>query len=202
MKFFIHLFIIALVLPVLSQAQTPVDADPGGVLRKPIPDKLVVLTFDDAPASHATIVAPILKPLGFGGSFYVCDFDSFKTRKDWYMTFRQMNELDRKGFEIGNHTVGHGGGLDNYLAMEDELIANNGPKMITICWPLYGVVWNICPDLAKLVGGIHPTPIPAASCVVWHLLHSEKYHQIIRNLQVFKRPDSFSSCNTSVSSGS
>jgi len=123
--------------------------DPTGILRKPIPDKLVVLTFDDGPASHATIVAPILKSLGFNGSFYVCDFDSFKTRKDWYMTWRQMKELDSKGFEIGNHTVGHGGGLSNYLAMEDELFANNGPRMTTVCWPLYGVVWGICPDLAK-----------------------------------------------------
>ena len=78
--------------------------DPSGILRKPIPDKLVVLTFDDAPASHATIVAPILKSLGFGGTFYVCDFDSFKTRKDWYMTFRQMKPLAEEGFEIGNHT--------------------------------------------------------------------------------------------------
>ena len=43
------------------------------------------------------------------------------------MTWRQMIELDRRGFEIGNHTVGHGGGMDNYLAMEDELFANNGP---------------------------------------------------------------------------
>ena len=56
--------------------------DPTGILRKPIPDKLVVLTFDDGPASGYTVVAPILKSFGFGGSFYVCDFDSFKTRKD------------------------------------------------------------------------------------------------------------------------
>ncbi|MEI7902094.1 MAG: autotransporter-associated beta strand repeat-containing protein [bacterium] len=123
--------------------------DPAGVLKKPIPDRLVVLTFDDGCASGYTVVAPILKALGFNGTFYVCDFDSFKTRKDWYMTWRQMIGLDRQGFEIGNHTVGHGGGLDNYLAMEDELFANNGPKMTTVCWPLYGVVWKICPDLAK-----------------------------------------------------
>ena len=136
----------ALALPVFAQAAVP---DPNGILRKPIPDKLIVLTFDDGCASGYTVVAPILKPLGFNASFYVCDFDSFKTRKDWYMTWRQMIELDRRGFEIGNHTVGHGGGMDNYLAMEDELFANNGPKMTTVCWPLYGVGWNICPDLAK-----------------------------------------------------
>jgi len=140
------LMLAALALPVFAQAADP---DPNGILRKPIPDKLVVLTFDDGCASGYTVVAPILKPLGFNASFYVCDFDSFKTRKDWYLTWRQMIELDRRGFEIGNHTVGHGGGMDNYLAMEDELFANNGPKMTTVCWPLYGVVWNICPDLGK-----------------------------------------------------
>ena len=140
------LMLAALALPVFAQAADP---DPNGILRKPIPDKLVVLTFDDGCASGYTVVAPILKPLGFNASFYVCDFDSFKTRKDWYLTWRQMIELDRRGFEIGNHTVGHGGGMDNYLAMEDELFANNGPRMTTVCWPLYGVVWNICPDLGK-----------------------------------------------------
>ncbi len=68
---------------------------------------------------------------------------------DWYLTWRQMKELDRDGFEIGNHTVGHAGGLSNFMAMEDELYANGGPRMTTVCWPLYGVAWNICPDLAK-----------------------------------------------------
>ena len=143
------LLLAALALPALACAQPAVAPDPGGILRKPIPDKLVVLTFDDACASGYTVVAPILEPRGFNASFYVCDFDSFKTRKDWYMTYRQMIDLDRRGFEIGNHTVGHGGGLDNYLAMEDQLFANGGPRMTTVCWPLYGVVWNICPDLAK-----------------------------------------------------
>ncbi|SFA99540.1 Polysaccharide deacetylase [Algoriphagus aquimarinus] len=44
------------------------------ILKKPIPDKLVVLTFDDAPASHYSIVAPMLKEFGFGGTFFVCEF--------------------------------------------------------------------------------------------------------------------------------
>ncbi|MGA2617295.1 MAG: autotransporter-associated beta strand repeat-containing protein [Thermoguttaceae bacterium] len=124
-------------------------ADPAGVLRKPIPDKLVVLTFDDSPASHATIVAPILKSLGFGGSFYVCDFDSFRTRKDWYMTFRQMKALANDGFEIGNHTRGHYGALNAFLEMEDELAAHDVPKPTTVCWPVYAVNWGACPELTK-----------------------------------------------------
>jgi autotransporter-associated beta strand protein len=134
-------------LSTMAQGNPP--PDPQGILRKPIPDKLVVLTFDDGPASHATIVAPILKSLGFGGSFYVCDFDSFKTRKDWYMTFRQMKALNDGGFEIGNHTRGHYGVLNAFLDMEDELAAHDVPKPTTICWPVYAVNWGICAELRR-----------------------------------------------------
>ena len=141
------LFLAAIVLPAIAGGQQAVDPDPNGVLLKPIPDRLVVLTFDDACASGYSVVAPILKSVGFNGTFYVCDFDSFKTRKDWYLTWRQMNALDAAGFEIGNHTVGHGGGLGNFMAMEDELFSHHGPKMTTVCWPLYNVAWSICPEL-------------------------------------------------------
>ncbi len=141
-------FLLAATIPVpaLVSGQTSPAPDPNGILRKPIPDKIVVLTFDDSPASHATNVGPILKPLGFGASFYVCDFDSFKTRKDWYMTFRQMKVLNDEGFEIGNHSAGHSSGFDAMLAMEDELLANHCPKPTTIAWPLHQA--NVTPQLA------------------------------------------------------
>ncbi|MEN9574821.1 MAG: hypothetical protein RL514_2676 [Verrucomicrobiota bacterium] len=128
--------------------QPPVDPDPNGVLLKPIPDRLVVLTFDDAPVSHATVVAPILKEMGFGGSIYVCDFDSFKTRKDWYLTYRQMNAMHADGLEIGNHSLGHQSGYEPMLAMEDQVLAHGGPRMTTLCWPIYNVNWNDCPKLS------------------------------------------------------
>ncbi len=125
-------------------------ADPAGILKKQIPDKLVVLTFDDGPASHYNVVAPILKQLGFGGSFYVCDFDSFRTRKDWYLTWRQMREMAKDGLEIGNHTSGHVGGaaIGYFLTMEDALIANGVPKPTTIAWPVYDSNPKTYPDLA------------------------------------------------------
>ena len=36
-----------------------------------VPAKLVVLTLDDAVKSHRTFVAPLLKELGFGATFFV-----------------------------------------------------------------------------------------------------------------------------------
>ena len=127
------------------------EPDPLEIVRKPIPDKLVVLTFDDGCSSHATFVAPLLKEMGFGATFYVSNFGSFSTRKDWYLTWQQMREMAADGFEIGNHTHGHCGGapIGPFLKMEEQLQANKLPKSSTICWPVYHVNTKTFPDLAK-----------------------------------------------------
>ena len=136
------------VLPTIVLALPPALPDPYGIVIQPIPDKTVVLTFDDGVASHATTVAPILKPLGFGASFYICDFDSFNTRKDWYMTWAQIQALSKDGFDVGNHTKGHGGAsIDNWLNMEAEFSSNNVPKPTTLCWPVYAVYKHEYPAL-------------------------------------------------------
>jgi len=44
-------------------------ASAAGALE-PIPEKLVVLTFDDSSKSHFTVVRPILKQYGFGATFF------------------------------------------------------------------------------------------------------------------------------------
>ncbi|QOV89129.1 polysaccharide deacetylase family protein [Humisphaera borealis] len=122
-------------------------SDPLGILRKPIPEKLVVLTFDDSCASHATYVGPLLKKYGFGGTFYVSDAFAFRTRKDWYMTWEQIKRLDEMGFEIGNHTLGHGQlsatGLDGCLravtGLEEQCTTHRVTRPTTFCWPFYSV---------------------------------------------------------------
>jgi peptidoglycan/xylan/chitin deacetylase (PgdA/CDA1 family) len=76
-------------------------------LLLPVPDKLVVLTFDDSVASHYTVVRPILKRHGFGATFFITEGFSFRTNKQDYMTWEQISELHRDGFEIGNHTRDH-----------------------------------------------------------------------------------------------
>ncbi len=119
--------------------------DPLGILKKPIPERLVVFTFDDGCASHATVAAPILKKYGFNGTFYVSDAYLFRERKDWYMTWRQIRTMSEQGFDIGNHTRGHGqlsmtdvGGCQAYVwTLEDEMIANRIPRSTTFCWPFY-----------------------------------------------------------------
>ena len=75
---------------------------------QPIPDKLVVLTFDDACKSHVNFAAPLLKTYGFGATFFVTE--GFRSGEDWdkkYLTWADIQKIDDMGFEIGNHTRRH-----------------------------------------------------------------------------------------------
>ena len=74
---------------------------------QPIPDRLVVLTFDDGNKSDATYVAPLLKSYGFGGTFFITEGLNFLKNKDRYVTWEEVKELHEAGFEIGNHTRHH-----------------------------------------------------------------------------------------------
>jgi peptidoglycan/xylan/chitin deacetylase (PgdA/CDA1 family) len=77
------------------------------ILKKHIPDNMVVLSFDDATLSQYTVVAPLLKKFGFGATFFVCEFPSTFKDSAIYMNWQQIKELDRMGFEVANHTRNH-----------------------------------------------------------------------------------------------
>lgn len=79
----------------------------GVVLSAPqsVPDKLVVLTFDDAVKSHRTFVAPLLKELGFSATFFVTH--KWMDDRTNFMTWEEIGEIHQMGFEIGNHSWTH-----------------------------------------------------------------------------------------------
>jgi len=74
---------------------------------EPVPDKVVVLTFDDSVRSQFEVVRPILKQYGFGATFFITEGFEFQEDKQNYMTWDQIRQLHRDGFEIGNHTRDH-----------------------------------------------------------------------------------------------
>src|SRR5438552_15685414 len=81
-------------------------ASPARALE-PIPDGLVVLTFDDSAKSHFTVARPLLKRLGFGATFFITEGFDFRDNKRDYMTWAEIAQLHGDGFEIGNHTRDH-----------------------------------------------------------------------------------------------
>jgi peptidoglycan/xylan/chitin deacetylase (PgdA/CDA1 family) len=122
----------------------------SNILRRPIPDRLVVLTFDDAVSNHATCVAPLLKRYGFGATFFVCEFPpDFATNKVQYMTWEQIKSLHDDRFEIGNHTGHHckvvKGISKETLVAELEYIENRCQeygitKPTSFCYPGGGAI--------------------------------------------------------------
>jgi peptidoglycan-N-acetylglucosamine deacetylase len=142
---------------VLLIAMATADADDATVARLPIPDRLVVLTFDDSVKSHFTVAAPILKRYGFSASFFITEGFAFKTNKQDYMTWEEIKELDRMGFEIGNHTRDHLGinaknvdQLEEQLHGIDHRCATVGIKTpVSFAWPGNSFAIEALPALRK-----------------------------------------------------
>lgn len=110
---------------------------------EPVPDNLVVLTFDDSVKSQATFVAPLLKELGFGATFFVTEGFNFLGDKKNYMTWEEIRTLHEMGFEIGNHTRYHKGisaqSESEFIAdlehIEQRCEENGIPKPVTFAYP-------------------------------------------------------------------
>lgn len=117
------------------------------ILKQPIPDKLVVLTFDDAPASQYSVVAPLLKEYGFNATFFVCEFPPNYRDSTLYMNWRQIKALDNMGFEIANHTRTHANvsklkkeGFDSELSyIENMCDSLNIERPSNFAYPGYGL---------------------------------------------------------------
>lgn len=109
---------------------------------EPVPDKTVVLTFDDAVKSHLTVVAPMLQEYGFGATFFISH--AWMNDTEYFLAWEEVAALHKMGFEIANHTWTHGGcstpraasRLAGELALvENELAKVGVPKPISFGWP-------------------------------------------------------------------
>ena len=114
---------------------------------QPIPDKTVILTFDDGVSTHATYVAPLLKKYGFPATFFVCEFPPDFANKHHYMSWTQIADLHKMGFEVANHTWTHTHvdklnptQLAEQLAYIEKKIADfGGPHPVTFAYPGYAI---------------------------------------------------------------
>ncbi|MGY8771549.1 MAG: polysaccharide deacetylase family protein [Pirellulales bacterium] len=139
----LFVFSICLVVLLLSTPSARGEELDAPRPAQKIPDKLVVLTFDDSAKSHFTIVRPLLLQYQFGGTFFITEGFDFKTNKKDYMTWKQIRQLHLDGFEIGNHTRDHLGinhqsvnRLDEQLRGIEQRCKEHGiPKPVTFAWP-------------------------------------------------------------------
>lgn len=73
--------------------------------NKPIPQKSVVITFDDGYVDNYTNAYPILKEFGFKATIF--DITGTVDTSAAYLTSAQLKELDSNGIDIQPHTVNH-----------------------------------------------------------------------------------------------
>lgn len=133
--------VLSRTLAVAVGLAVPVTTHAGGL--EAIPDRLVVLTFDDAVKSHVTVARPLLKQYGFGATFFISEGFHFPTDKTHYMTWKEIRELNDDGFEIGNHTRDHMGlegrnveRLPDQLSAIDRRCVEAGiPRPVSFAWP-------------------------------------------------------------------
>lgn len=83
-----------------------------------LPEKCVVLTFDDGYASHFTIVNSILKRLNLKATFYIIEDRLFKGIEN--RDVEGLKKLYESSQEIGVHTVSH---PDFHKLSEEEILA-------------------------------------------------------------------------------
>src|SRR5262249_57933766 len=77
--------------PVMTHMILPLVFAAGPVAPlEPIPDRLLVLTFDDASKSHFTVARPLLLKYKFGATFFVTEGWDFATNKTDYMTWEEI----------------------------------------------------------------------------------------------------------------
>ncbi len=110
------------------------------VNEAPIPEKPIVLTFDDGYRSMYTTVYPLLKERGWSGTFFCITATRWS---DNFLTSEMIFEMAANGMEIGSHTKSHlelntltGDELWHELADSKDALATLTEKDINIlCYP-------------------------------------------------------------------
>ncbi len=110
------------------------------VNEAPLPDKPVVLTFDDGYRSMYTTVYPMLAERGWPGTFYcVSDY----TASGDFISEDMIREMAAAGMEIGSHTASHveldscaGDALNEQLTQSRDILSGMSEKpVVQLCYP-------------------------------------------------------------------
>ncbi len=71
-----------------------------------LPEKPIVLTFDDGHKSHYTKVFPLLKKYGYKATFFVYT-DVIAEKSEKQLTWDELRIMGREGMDIQSHTKSH-----------------------------------------------------------------------------------------------
>ena len=72
--------------------------------KQALPDKPVILTFDDGYADNYTTALPMLEARGMKATVFMVTND---IGQEDYLTWSQLRDMQERGIEIGSHTANH-----------------------------------------------------------------------------------------------
>ncbi len=92
--------IALLLLPALALAESIYVRDSGGALTQPaLPQKTIILTFDDGPSAYTPKILAILRDKRVKATFFVVGKQSLQ--------YKSLDTIYADGHEIANHTYSH-----------------------------------------------------------------------------------------------
>lgn len=95
----------------------------------PLPEKPIILTFDDGYDDHYTNVFPTLKDHGFVGTFFIIGAPT-NYGSPGYMRWEQLTEMYENGMEMGAHSLTHRFNLGTARPAAQETEIREGHKLM------------------------------------------------------------------------
>lgn len=115
----------------------------GGTL----PDRPVVITFDDGNLDVFENAYPIMEKLDFVGSVYIV---SNRLKSDGYLQKKQLTEMIESGWEVGSHSFSHADLVQNHAIIRQEILQSRldlekslGIKVYTFAYPFGLLDWYV-----------------------------------------------------------
>lgn len=84
-----------------------------------LPNRPVVITFDDGNLDVYQYAFPIMREMGFVGAFYIV---ANRLQSSYYVTADQIMEMASAGWEIGNHGMSHSDLTLDYSTIYYEMV--------------------------------------------------------------------------------
>jgi peptidoglycan/xylan/chitin deacetylase (PgdA/CDA1 family) len=118
------------------------DLSQAIVSQKELPEKPIVLTFDDGYLDNYEHAYPVLKEFDYSGTFFVVT-EFIDTQREGYMTWPMIEEMSRNGMRVESHSRTHPDlrGMSRerliweILGSQETLAAHIGYKPRYFCYP-------------------------------------------------------------------
>jgi peptidoglycan/xylan/chitin deacetylase (PgdA/CDA1 family) len=112
------------------------------VNQSELPEKPVLLTFDDGYLDNYEVAYPILQEFGFKGTFFVIT-EFIDKGREGYMTWPHIEEMARAGHSIESHSRTHPELVDRsheyliweILGAQETIAAHTGERPRYFCYP-------------------------------------------------------------------